>query len=241
MGKSLSQDIRLKIGFPNNPKTKRLTRALGDAGFAAMIRLWCYVGEHFPTGTLKCTEDEIEDFAGWTGIRGEYVAYTLSNQWVIRVSDTEYLIHDWREHQPWVYHRDKRSEMARNAVNTRWEKRKRKQQVNTERIRNVYEANTESNTPLPIPSPSPLPKNHGFTLPPIIRPEVWAGFEDMRKRIRKPMTDNARKLIIGKLKRLGGDPNIILEESTMNGWAGVFPLKEQDKIRQPVDCIGRPI
>ena len=91
------------------------------------------------------------------------------------------------------------------------------------------------------PDVEPEPeKNKGFVVPPIIREEVWLGFEEMRRRIKKPLTNRARSLIVSKLKRLGNDPNRILEESTMNCWAGVFPIKEKD-VAKPVDCIGRPL
>ena len=57
-------------------------------------------------------------------------------------------------------------------------------------------------------------------------------FEEMRKKIKKPLsTDRARQLIINKLTKLAGN-NVdlkieILEQSIMNSWQGVFPIKEE--------------
>ena len=55
-------------------------------------------------------------------------------------------------------------------------------------------------------------------------------FEEMRKRIKKPLTDRARQLLLNKLTKLAGndmDLKIeILEQSIMNSWQGVFPIKE---------------
>lgn len=51
-----------------------------------------------------------------------------------------------------------------------------------------------------------------------------------RKKIKKPMTDRAVKLLIGKLEKLSPDVNEqieILNESIVNGWQGVFPLKKE--------------
>jgi hypothetical protein len=63
--------------------------------------------------------------------------------------------------------------------------------------------------------------------------EVWMDtFEDfiaMRKTIKKPMTERAIKLTINNLNKISSDENIqikILEQSIMNSWQGVFPLKE---------------
>lgn len=62
-------------------------------------------------------------------------------------------------------------------------------------------------------------------LPEKIRPDVWYAFEEMRKKIHKPMTVYAKKLIIKKLLSMEDDPNDILEQSIMNSWQGIWPLK----------------
>jgi len=72
-----------------------------------------------------------------------------------------------------------------------------------------------------------LPK---FEPPKWIDPELWAGFEEMRKVKRNPLTDYARKLIVAKLQRLeleGSKPQDVLEQSIMNGWAGVFAVRQE--------------
>ncbi len=55
-------------------------------------------------------------------------------------------------------------------------------------------------------------------------------FEVMRKSINKPMTDRARQLLLNKLTKLAGENTdlkiAILEQSIMNSWQGVFPIKE---------------
>lgn len=63
-------------------------------------------------------------------------------------------------------------------------------------------------------------------------------FVEFRKGIKKPMTDKAIDLLIGKLK--GMTPFIytqidILNQSIMNGWQGIFPLKIEAQTggRQP--------
>ena len=61
-------------------------------------------------------------------------------------------------------------------------------------------------------------------------------FEDMRKKIKKPLTETAKKLLVGKLKKLeadGNPPVLVLEQSIMNCWQGVFELKEKPVVETP--------
>lgn len=55
--------------------------------------------------------------------------------------------------------------------------------------------------------------------------EAWDGWIEQRK---KAPTERALKLAIStltKLKAEGHDPDEVLNQSTMNGWTGLFPLK----------------
>lgn len=58
---------------------------------------------------------------------------------------------------------------------------------------------------------------------------LWNDFREHRKKIRKPMTALAEIKILSELERLrerGQDPAEILNRSIMNGWTGVFELKD---------------
>lgn len=62
--------------------------------------------------------------------------------------------------------------------------------------------------------------------------EAFLDFQKMRKQIKAAMTDRAVKLAFKKLDELAttdGEKIQILEQSIMNSWKGLFPLKEQDK------------
>lgn len=55
------------------------------------------------------------------------------------------------------------------------------------------------------------------------------GFEEMRVKIKKPMTDRARKLMLTELEKLSADRDMqiaILNQSVGRSWAGVFALKD---------------
>lgn len=57
-------------------------------------------------------------------------------------------------------------------------------------------------------------------------------FIDFRKGIKKPMTDHAVSLMVNKLNSMTLDISEqveIINQSIMNGWQGIFPLKEQQK------------
>ena len=117
----------------------------------------------------------------------------------------------------------------------------------TEQSRDVvtdYVTCSVTTTPSPSPSPSPSViqdqkqlqgrkqskklNGHQFTLPNDIDPDLWAEFIEMRQRIRKPATDRAKWLIIGKLANLekaGHNTRHVLQQSIRNSWQDVFPLR----------------
>jgi hypothetical protein len=58
--------------------------------------------------------------------------------------------------------------------------------------------------------------------------DAWEGFVEMRKKIKKPLTDTAERLAIKALDRLmqaGHSPRAVLEQSTLNCWQGLFEVK----------------
>ena len=58
-------------------------------------------------------------------------------------------------------------------------------------------------------------------------------FIKMRKLIKKPMTNRALELMIGKLQRIADNPQTaveILEQSIMNNWQDIYELKTKKKV-----------
>jgi hypothetical protein len=69
---------------------------------------------------------------------------------------------------------------------------------------------------------------------------LWMEFVEMRKKIRKPMTDKAVELIhreLLRLKGLGHDPVQVLEQSIRNGWQDVFPVREDKSNVRATDDV----
>ena len=56
-------------------------------------------------------------------------------------------------------------------------------------------------------------------------------FEDMRKRIKSPLSDRARQMLLSKLDKLAGDDTekkiAILEQSIFNSWKGVYDIDDR--------------
>lgn len=75
-----------------------------------------------------------------------------------------------------------------------------------------------------------LPISSKPVLPDWLPKEAWAGFCEMRRKARKPLTPRAQDLILSKLDRwrmAGHDPGAILDSSTANGWTGIFEPKAE--------------
>jgi hypothetical protein len=76
-----------------------------------------------------------------------------------------------------------------------------------------------------------------FALPDWIPDDAWQGYVEMRAKIKKPMTDRARDLIVAKLDRWRADGHsvgAVLDASTSNNWTDVYlpktnPVKAQPK------------
>lgn len=63
--------------------------------------------------------------------------------------------------------------------------------------------------------------------------ETYSDFKNMRKNIKKPMTERAEKILLNKLKKLTDENNEelaikILEQSILNNWQDIYPLKEEN-------------
>lgn len=67
--------------------------------------------------------------------------------------------------------------------------------------------------------------------------EAFEEYVKFRKQIKKPMTDRAKQLALSKLQKMTSDIDeqiAILDQSVMNGWQGLFPLKESSKKQDDV-------
>lgn len=71
--------------------------------------------------------------------------------------------------------------------------------------------------------------------------KAFVDYVEMRKQIKKPMTERAIELAQKKLEELSKGDNdvsiLILEQSVMNCWQGLFPLKEEKQTKKTDDFM----
>jgi uncharacterized protein YdaU (DUF1376 family) len=149
----------------------------------------------------------------------------------------------------WIHHRankeiskaDEKSEKASASAKARWNKK------DANALPTQSESNATHNT---IPNTQDTKPKRRRTTGVVVYPdwlpkETWDAFIQMRKRIGKPPTDYAIKLIIAKLERFranGQDVKQILEKSITSGWQDVFEIKGNpaDNIRLTVPASNEP-
>lgn len=69
-----------------------------------------------------------------------------------------------------------------------------------------------------------------MSLPDWVPADAWAGYVEMRKKAKKPMTERAQAMQIKALEKFrdaGHDIAAILDQSTANNWTDLYELKER--------------
>ena len=114
----MTADVRISVGLPAHPKTKKLIRKLGYEGAWRLVCLFIWVAQNKPDGNLTgMQEDDIELAVDWSGEEGAFVAALVSVGYLDGSNEDGFFIHDWREHNPWAADADVRSEKAKwNAL-----------------------------------------------------------------------------------------------------------------------------
>ena len=106
-------DIRLSVGFPTHPKTKKLRKLLGNDAVLALIYLFIFAAQNKPDGDFCGMENEdIEIAVDWEGEDGAFVA-ALVKVGFLDGEKGAYRIHDWEDHNGWVYGFNDRSDRGK--------------------------------------------------------------------------------------------------------------------------------
>lgn len=159
----MSDDIRLKVSWRNHRKRIKLERLLGKEGVLAWLDLLLATGENKPDGKLtNMTPEDIAIDARWHKNPADLINALVVCRLLDR-NDNYYQIHNWEQHNPFVYHAKDRSEKARKAAAVRWGS------VQDDAKKDVSKSSTEtSNAPSPTPTPTPtlnIPKKERFQIP----------------------------------------------------------------------------
>jgi hypothetical protein len=148
----MNTDIRLAVNFKGHRKRKRLKRFLGTGSLDYLIDLWLTVAMERPDGILHgWTEEDIADSAGYDDDPSTLINALIDSGWLDQTDDGVFVVHDWDEHQGWACGAKARSDKARHAARTRWDKR------NGIGNAEAMPEHAPSNAPSPSPSPSPSP------------------------------------------------------------------------------------
>lgn len=160
-------DIRIKASFYAHPKLRKLRRRIGDRAAEYLVNLWIKTAQLRPKGILQGWDDEeIALSAGFEGEPGDFITAMLDCGWLDTEEDQiTHSIHDWEEHQPYIFYSEERSEKARKAALSRWEKEDAPPDGCGGHAGSMQGAcgahakgNAPSPTPTPLPTPSPSPK-----------------------------------------------------------------------------------
>lgn len=154
-------DIRIAYDFADHLKTTKLINRLGDASFQCLIRLFGWAAKYRQKGILHgMTPEDIGIVAKWPDGR-EFVDALVEVGFLDKHGRSQYAIHDWEQHQPWIFFAPERRAKSQKANKAKWAKRDKQlasaqTDIEDSPIENVGVLNPESATPpLPLPLPAP--------------------------------------------------------------------------------------
>ncbi len=173
----MSKDIRVALSFFTHHKTKRLYKEFGDSGIVSLWKLWSYCAVHQQDGDLSNWDETLFQIACERDTDCMQFVERLASKEVSFLDkvDGKYSIHDWREHQPWVFFAKERSAISRENVKKRWENKG----INTSCIPSVKEPYTIGNTPLPFPLPIPSPNQASESSSGALSDHSWKAFIEL--------------------------------------------------------------
>lgn len=164
----MSSDIRIAVDFYDHPKTVKLMAAFGAEGVVRLQRLWIWAARYRPKGILS-KMDDLDWIAAFDYNGSDATSNATSmRDALLRIGFLEkgrhgrVKIHDWNEHNPYVFYAPERKQRAKNAAKARWGKK-----IPTEHnsCGTHADSNATSNATgnAPSPSPSPIPRNNTTT------------------------------------------------------------------------------
>ncbi len=152
---------------------------------------------------------KIEPLLNWLEKNGFIERYEVSGIKVIYISG-------FRKHQS-PHHTERMSELPNKPLN-----------INGSSEITVDAALQDGGNPPDSLIPDSLIPDSAVNIFPDWLPlEDWHAFVEMRKAIKKPMTDRAAQMIIKKIASFKGSPSAILQQSIINNWQDVFELRQE--------------
>ncbi len=219
--------LNLDPNYFEHPKTKRLIGLVGKGAETYPLKLWCYCAKfHAEDGELHSyLPEEIESILDWSGEKHKLID-AMTKVGFLTKNNGNYAVNDWEDHEGHISILKERSRLA-NKV--RWG-RYRKTRTPTRTPKEPIKESSCSTIPT-------IPNHTKPTIPdlPYLKDikfsETLEAFLEMRKKIKKPATNKAIELILKKLHEHDLLTAIsMLEQSIINSWQGVFPIKNKSNL-----------
>ena len=158
---SRSADFRLSSGFRDHLKIVKLERRLGLAGLVSWIQLLAYTSLYKCDGRLDGMDaEDVAIAARWTRDASEFVDALVELKLLERRGKT-LMLHDWADHNGYAAAFSQRSEHAKKAAQTRWNRRTMQDAdtmpEHSPSNARAMQAASNSDAPSPDPDPSPEP------------------------------------------------------------------------------------
>lgn len=246
--------IKITTDMSENRKVKHLRR-LPDGDSMALIWVMLLTmagrcndsGMVYLTKNIPYTADMLADELGFDESVMSRALETFERLDMIAFDEDGLAIVGWEEHQN-TDGMEKIREQTKKRVSNYRNKRKMgtdDEPLDKEPCENatVTQCNATSNATVTQCNATDKEidiENKNIYIPPIIPPkgemtafeQAIEDFKAYRKRMKKPMTDRAVELLLQKLQQLAPNDEAaqiaILEQSIVQGWQGVFPLKTEE-------------
>ena len=186
-----------------------------------LVSLWCFTERNaWRDGDLsKWGERGIARAARWAGEPGKLINALKEACFLDNLK-----IHNWTQHQAAMIHDRERRFPAKSPLNPRLDKI---------RVDKRREETTPAQSASPFFDKKTEPALPGWLI--AMKP-TWDAFVEMREHIKKPLGVHGINLAIKELMALskqGNDPQQVIERSTFNQWAGLFPIPLQERRADP--------
>ncbi len=204
--------IKMRTDLHDDPEVLRLSAMLKIDRFAVVGRLatlWAWADKHTTDGTSSVTPLLLDDIVSHQGFAD---AMTVVG-W-LEVTDKGIRFPKFSRHNG---KSAKKRALTSRRVATH---RKRTDNVNVTLPALAREEKRREEVTPRAALPAWVPK------------DAWDGYVEMRVKIKKPMTERAKALAIGKLDALRGkgyEPAAVLDEATEKSWQGIYEPKTPPK------------
>jgi uncharacterized protein YdaU (DUF1376 family) len=191
-------------------------------GRELLVRMWCICSQE------GCVSADIEELARVTRLKTQYVSQYVSHcvSFFELRCEMYYSLRMEKE--------KKKSEAARNSAEARYNSESyKKDAAKRTAERTAKKARKQEGQKKELKqeqNPSPQKSIEAlFELPPWLDLEAWEAYREMRKKIKKPMTDRARDQLLKRLAAMharGVDVTAALDQSILKCYTDVYETKD---------------